>query len=194
MKQPDFNLCKKTKKMNTALKVVLGVLIFLGLLSGAFLLFSKKKTPIAQPTQKSATATTAKTVATATTQPETVNHLSPVQAADVAAQQNAAASATNDLANSQMRADWQACSKGNSLAGKVLYWRFSISETIPTGGTYAKGAVLGQPVFPVHITVRPASPDAASIKSRLVVSNNLVGLRGVCNGIASDGSVNFDAF
>jgi len=193
MEKQDSNYHKN--KMNNIIKIILGVIIFLGLASGAFLLLAKKKTSTTEPNQKTAAVTPAPN------QSETVNHLEVVQPPASAVGQPSsvvaapsAQTAKNQAVNDQMKIDWQLCNRRAIQVSKELYWRFTISETIPPGGTYAKGAVLGQPAFPVHITIRAASPDNAAIKGRLVVGNNLVGLRGTCTGISSDGSVNFEAY
>ncbi len=183
MRLQDFNRCKN--KMDNRIKIFLGVVIFLGLVSGVFLLFSKKKTVVAPTVQKNVAS-----------QPEApVNHLNTVQASDVVAQQNATDASNADIANSQMKVDWQSCSKTTMSTRQSLYWRFKIVETIPQGGTYAKATVLGLQAFPVNIAVRAASPDAPMIKNRINAGvGNTISLRGSCFGVSADGSVNFEAY
>lgn len=178
------------------MKILFGIVVFLGIVSGGFLIYMKMKTPVSAPAQKN--------VSTATSQQNAANQTKTVQA-DSVAQQNPKtqaapnASATAKTASQilalddQAKIDWQACGNKTMPAGKTLFWKVLISEAIPQGGTYAKATLLGLKDFPLHITIKAENQDAVRIKERLTVGKETV-LRGTCIGTVADGSVSFEAY
>ena len=183
--------------MEKRMKILFSVVIFLGVISGGFLIYMKIKTPASVlPTQKNVSLATTSQQGGNTDQLKAVQANSIVQqdpVTQVAANSPASPAVDNlTLIDDQAKIDWQACNKKTIAAGKVLYWQVTISEAIPQGGTYAKGTMLGLPAFPVRITIKAGAQDAAKIKSKLVVGKGVV--RGTCIGTAQDGSVSFEAY
>jgi len=179
--------------MNKALKIIMGVVIFLGILSGAFLLFAKKSTaPVATPKTIQASAP--------------VNSLTPLPTQDTAAKSKtdtALPPVTTPAAKTPIaktvdkktivQSQWTKCANKTAAVATNLMWSVQITEAIPAGGTYAKGNLYGDIAFPVHITIKPDSAIAAKIKAMLVVGKTAF-LRGTCGEVAIDGSVVLQAF
>ncbi len=163
--------------MSKGIKITLGVLISLAVVSGIFLLTSKKKA--------SPTAQTNKTVATtAKTAPK--NNPQPVKKAPAPKTDPAAAKAA--VSN-----QWQQCKSKTLAASQTLFWNVQISESIPAGGTYAKGTLDNNSAQPVHVIIKSGIANADQLKQRLVVGKTVI-LRGTCTDVATDGSAVLQAF
>lgn len=184
--------------MNKRLKIVLGFVIFLGILSGAFLLFAKKKeAPLATPKVVTASAP--------------VNSLTPLPA-----QQNkTTGEKTNPTVQSGLppvavpaakapavktvdkktivQSQWTKCKNKTLPTSTNLFWNVQITEGIPINGTYAKGNLYNDVSFPVHVIVKADSAITDKIKAMLVVGKAAF-LRGTCTDVAADGSVVLQAF
>lgn len=159
--------------MPKTLKILAGIIIFLGILSGIFLLTAKKKTStnlINQTRQKNEqTSAVPQKVAT-----------------------NSAAQSGEEkkkLATNQ----WQQCAQKKLNAETKLFWSVQIIEGIPEGGTYAKGVLSKNVALPVHITIKGGSANVDKIKQLLVVGK-IPTLRGSCVDVTTDGAVVLEAF
>jgi hypothetical protein len=149
--------------MSKGLKIFAGILVFLGVLSLIFLLTAKNR---AQTAASSKTVSVKKVTAQDTTQAK-------LQA--------------------NIRSQWQKCKAKTMAAGTTLLWNVQISEAIPQGGGYAKGALDNDPSFLVHVTIKAGAQFTDKIKALLVVGK-MANLRGTCTDVASDGSVVLEAF
>ena len=162
--------------MDKILKIIAGFMIVLGVVSGFFLLVSKKITtnPSAQkiPTEN-------------VSQPPVK---APVDTAPSAKKPKTLIPDRTALLNSQ----WLKCKEG-LLASNTLYWDIKLTESIPVSGTYAKGFLNSKDDRLVRIIIKPEAENSEKIKARLVVGKNAF-LRGNCIGVATDGAVVFQAF
>jgi len=190
--------------MNLKIKIFVGVMVFLGLLSGAFLLFAKKKTATSATAQNSTTDQKANSKTNAVPmagglgannieQGAVENKKLPAKKKATPAE-TGASSGTQTMAE-KMKSDWQLCNQGKMPAGKELVWELAISEGIPAGGTYAKGIIKDQAMMPVRIMLKAglSSTDAEKIKVRLTAGKSTI-LRGACLATAPDGSASFETF
>ncbi len=176
--------------MNNVLKIFIGVVIFLGIVSGGYLLFvkNKKVEPVAPKTIQ----------ASAQVKPMT----------PLPAQQNSSAlptlkkkpsvstgGAKSNIENSKPSAglQWTECKAKTFSKTTQLLWKVQITEGIPVGGTYAKGNLEGDVAFPVQVTIKTDSLIVDKIKTMLVVGKTAF-LRGTCIDVATDGSVVLQAF
>ncbi len=180
--------------MDKKIKILLSVVVFLGLISGVFLFFGKKKTAVTAPVQN---ASVNKPVGAqvagglpAVSSPST----SKVQEQKAPIlKKKAVSTQISQTAAERMKNDWQACKNKTMEAGKALFWNLAILEEIPQGGTYAKGNIVGQKDFSVRITIKAGVADVEKIKSRIVLNKNSF-LRGTCIGLAPDGAVAFETY
>lgn len=160
------------ENMPKQIKILAGLIVFLGVISGIFLLTAKRKTP-------------------SPVAPKTVQQNRP--AAPVAKK----AAPKNDQAAQERKklavSDWQKCKEKTLASDSGLIWGIQISEGIPVGGTYAKGVLNNDGNFPVRVIIKSDSPNAEKIKSLLVVGKMPL-LRGNCTDVAPDGAVVFQAF
>lgn len=154
--------------MSRGLKIFAGIMVFLGVLSLIFLLTVKKKTPVAKIKQ-------------------TVQKSAPVK--KVAVKQ----AAPNKADAQKMKDQWQQCKNKSMVAGTTLFWKAQISEAIPAGGTYAKGALVNNADFPVHVIIKSGSQITGAIRNMLVVGKSPI-IRGTCTDVAADGAVVLEAF
>ena len=173
--------------MSKGIKIFLGVLILLSILSGAFLLFAKKR-PAASPTtqvKKSAPVVKNSTVTTPIVNNASKNKPAPTKVATpiVNTQDKTKLAATQ----------WAQCKAKTLTLTTELMWNVQITEGIPTKGTYAKGNLNGDKALPVHVIVKADSKIADKVKLMLVVGKNAI-LRGNCTEIATDGAVVVQAF
>lgn len=160
--------------MHKAIKIFVGVVVFLGIISGIFLLTAKKKTAAVEPSK------TAQSKMQATPTPKKVAPAKP-KAQDAQERRNLAAF------------QWQQCKDKTSPAQANLIWDVQIIEGIPEGGTYAKGMLNNDATLPVRVIVKPDSQNVEKIKSLLIVGKIQL-LRGNCADVAPDGAVVFQAF
>lgn len=167
--------------MNKGIKIFVGSVIFLGILSGIFLLTAKKKTVIA-PVKKSSTAQIQKPVV------ETPKTQVPAKTVKPAATQESI-QARKALVASQ----WTQCKDKKMPMETKLLWTVQVTEEIPVNGTYAKGNLDGDVAHPVHVIIKSDSQIVEKIKTMLVVDKTAF-LRGTCTDIATDGSVVLEAF
>lgn len=168
--------------MGRGLKIFVGVVVFLGILSGIFLLTAKKK-PTAKPVSK--TQTSAQTTA-----PKTVDAQQGSPAAGgVKAEKSSGSQTVSEVSKSQ----WTECKNKTMATDKNLFWGVQIFEAIPAGGTYAKGNLNDNPEFPVRVIIKSDSANQEKIKGSLVVGKKAF-LRGNCTAVADDGAVVLQAF
>jgi hypothetical protein len=164
--------------MNKGIKIIAGIMIFLGVISLIFLLTAKNKT---QNIVKS------KTVPLATAQ---VNRdMASTQPSAKTAPSQADVQAKKALAQNQ----WQQCKDKTLLQKAVLFWNIKVFEGIPAGGTYAKGTLNSDPAFPVRVTIKTDGQFADKINALLVPGKNAA-LRGTCVDVATDGAVILQTF
>lgn len=179
--------------MDKNLKIMMMVVVVLGIISGAFLLFAKKtKAPVAVP----------KTVQT-TAQVKSLTPL-PVEQ-DAAAQKKQATAqvpttpqAKKPQASVQDQkalaaSQWTQCKAKTFAATTNLFWSVQIAEGIPTGGAYAKGTLNGNVALPVRVIIKSDSKIVDKIKAMLVVGKSAF-LRGNCTDVTADGAVVLQAF
>lgn len=186
--------------MDKRIKIVLGIVVFLGILSGAFLLFAKKKptatTTAVKTVQASAQvksltpSTTSQDTAAQTTANQTAQTGLPQQ---VATPQAVAPQATVANRKALIASQWKQCKDKTIAANTNLFWNVQITEGIPTGGTYAKGNLDNNTAFSVNVIIKKDSQIADKIKAMLVVGK-MAFLRGNCTDVAKDGSVVLQAF
>lgn len=178
--------------MSKALKIFVGVVVFLGILSGAFVLFANKKKP--QTTDK---------VKISQTQNKTASPVQKVSEAPVATSTpNTNTNANTEAQTSQdniqkrktlIRLQWTQCKEKTLPASTNLFWNVQIIEGIPAGGTYAKGSLDNDPAYPVRVIIKSDSQDIEKIKGKLIVGK-VAFLKGACADVALDGSVILQAF
>ena len=166
--------------MNKGIKIVMGVVVFLGILSGAFLLFAKKKTvaPVVAPKTVQATAQVKSPSSPQQNKTAVPKEVSPEKIAERKA---------------LLRTQWTQCKDRTITANASLLWNVQITEGIPAGGTYAKGNLDNDSNFPVRVIVRPDSQNIEKIKALLVVGKMAI-LKGTCTEVATDGAVVLQAF
>lgn len=166
--------------MNKALKIFIWVVVILGVLAGIFLLTAKKKPQVKTPTKVS----------------QTIQQAAPVSKPVVTPKTTVPAPATTSTAEQRkalIRSQWTQC-KNKTLTGETnLFWNVNIIESIPTGGTYAKGNLDNDSVYPVHVIIKSDSQNAEKIKAMLVVGKTAF-LRGTCNDVAVDNAVVLQVF
>lgn len=172
--------------MNIGIKIFVGVVVFLGVVSGIFLLTAKKKptttqvknAPVAQ-TQKPAVQT-----------PKTPAVQTPVPAKT---EKPVASQESIQARKALVRSQWNDCKAKTIPTETKLLWSVQITEGIPVGGTYAKGNLDGDTAFPVRVIIKSDSEIAEKIKLMLIVGKTAF-LRGTCTDSATDGSVILQAF
>ncbi|KKQ52009.1 MAG: hypothetical protein US70_C0012G0017 [Parcubacteria group bacterium GW2011_GWD2_38_11] len=169
--------------MDKRIKIVLGVVIFLGVVSGVFLLFAKKKP---------ATVAAPKTIA-ASAEVKPLKPVASTQNNAVAPKKTTTPQVTSEQRKKAIRSQWEQC-KGKTMAGGTnLFWTVKILEGIPVGGTYAKGNLDGDVAYPVRVIIKSDSQIIDKIKAMLVVEKSAF-LRGTCTEVGPDGSVVLQAF
>jgi hypothetical protein len=167
--------------MNNALKIFIGVVVFLGILSGVFLLTAKKRPQTNVNTKLSQTIK----------QPAPSNVAPP--------KTSTPAQVPTPPANPQerktlIRSQWSQCKDKTLPAGTILTWNVKITEGLSADGTtFAKGNLDNDPAFPVNVTVKPESQNIEKIKPVLVAGKTAF-LQASCVGIATDGSALIQAF
>jgi len=167
--------------MNKGIKILAGTMVFLGVISLIFLLTAKTAE------KNSQTKVTPSKTIKQTGSKNTKQGASPVK--KVAVKQ-----AVPIQADVQKRKDqWQQCKNKTIVANTTLFWNVQISEEIPVGGTYAKGALDNDATLPVHVIIKSGSQITGKIKSMLVVGKS-PSIRGTCTDVATDGSVVLEAF
>jgi hypothetical protein len=167
--------------MDKRIKIVLVVVVFLGIVSAAFLFFAKKPAPV---------ATAPKTIqATSEVKPLTPAPASQIQPSQSAGTQTAKLAERKSL----LRSQWNQCKEKTLAATTNLFWSVQITEEIPAGGTYAKGNLDRDAAFPVHVIIKKDSQTIDKITAMLVVGKTAF-LRGNCTDFAVDGSVVLEAF
>ncbi|KKP97390.1 MAG: hypothetical protein UR99_C0013G0002 [Candidatus Moranbacteria bacterium GW2011_GWD2_36_12] len=176
--------------MNKGIKIFVGVVVFLGILSGVFLLVAKNKNQAATVSQtqiqkKAIPAPKNSTVVPDLNKPTSL----PETSASKAKEPEKSVQDRKAL----VRAQWTQCKAKSLPANTSLFWNIQISEGIPTGGTYAKGSLDGDNSLPVNVIIKPDSKMVEKIKSMLVVGKKAI-LRGTCTDVAADGSVVLQAF
>lgn len=173
--------------MPKSLKILIIIAIVLAVISGIFLLTAKKKTSTASLVQNSA----------------------PSQPIDAGIQgtsaQKLASSSGAKLpiapGNQKTKKDlkkfvadeWHKCKDRTLSPSSNMFWKVKITEGIPAGGTYAKGLLMDDSLYPVHVVIKSDSKIVDKLKQMLVVGNNSI-LRINCTDVASDGSVVVQAF
>ena len=176
--------------MNNTLKIFVGIVILLGIVSGGFLLFVKNK--------KAATPATPKTIQASAT----VKSLTPLpsqQNEKVAIPKKKSAATTNDTQAGTATPKTSAVSQWNECRAKTFpttsefLWSIQVIEAIPASGTYAKGNLNGDVKMPVHVIIKSDSKIVDKIKAMLIVGKRSL-IRGNCTDVASDGSVLVQAF
>lgn len=184
--------------MNKGIKIFLGIIISLGILSAIFLIFSKGDSQVPAQTantqktvpapKNSTVAPGANNIASNNNNINNSNDVTP-QAPSPQAKPNASVQDRKALVRSQ----WSQCKSKTLPADTELFWSVKISEGIPDGGTYAKGDLDSDNAFPVRVIIKSDSKLAEKIKSMLVVGK-VAFLRGTCTEVAPDGSVVLQAF
>ncbi|HEX8974497.1 MAG TPA: hypothetical protein VF817_03355 [Patescibacteria group bacterium] len=173
--------------MSKGLKILLGVMIFLAVLSAIFLLTSKKKPASAvTQTQKTATAANAKPNKVATPSgpsTQTFPQTNPAQAPQQVAVDHKAL----------IRSQWTQCKNKTMQQNTNLFWNVQIFEAIPQGGTYAKGNLDSDSAYSVHVIIKSDSQIKDKINQMLQVGK-MAFVRGNCTDVATDGSVVLQAF
>ena len=195
--------------MDKRIKIALGVIIFLAILSGAFLLFAKKSntanTANSAVQKKVAPAVKNSTVApvggsgavkkleSSPTSTSTQSGLPQTSTQSAASISSSSPSKSPVSPKLSVNSQWSQCKAKTLAANTDLFWSVKVTEAIPLKGTYAKGNLIGDVKMPVHIIVRSDSKIADKIKAMLVVGKTAF-LRGTCSEVAADGSVVFQAF
>jgi cytoskeletal protein RodZ len=207
--------------MNKGIKIAVGVIALLGLLSLGFILFSRKAKPVA--TQNASTQQkTAPAVKNSTVTPVAGNNLPtsdattpvsnnnlpvvdstvPIVKAPVAnpavttpapAAKAAPAPASAVDRKALNKTQWTECKAKTFVKTTNLIWTVQITEGIPAKGGYAKGNLNGDATLPVHVIIKSDSAVTDKIKGMLVVGKNAF-LRGNCTDVATDGAVVLQAF
>lgn len=204
--------------MNKGIKILVGIMLSLAVISSAFLLFAKRAKPA--PTQNNVTQQKdVPAVKNSTVTPSASNNLPVVDANSTSAgnlpavdsvvpaekasvvdpstaiQAPAAKTVPASVVDRKVlnKTQWNQC-KGKTLAKTTnLIWTVQITEGIPAKGTYAKGNLNGDVTLPVHVIIKSDSTAIDKIKNMLVVGKNAF-LRGNCTDVATDGSVVLQAF
>lgn len=191
--------------MDKRIKIVVAFVALLGILSGIFLLFSKKKpAPVAAPKTVQASAQVKPFDQSATQQNNNTQAATNNQAAQSGLpQQTITPQATTPQAvasqskvadrKALISSQWSQCKSKTIAADTKLFWNVQITEGIPAGGTYAKGNLDSDTAFPVNVIIKKDSQIADKIKAMLAVGK-MVFLRGTCTDVATDGSVVLQAF
>lgn len=169
---------------NTKIKIFVGIIVMLGILSMIFLVTSKKK-----PIKRVNTQT--QTQAVANPQPnKTIKTEAP------AANGNniqTAPKITEQQRIANVKSQWEKCKNSTLPVDTKLFWKIQVTEAIPAGGTYAKGFLENDQALPVHVIIKSDSQITDKIKGMLVVGKDAF-VRGNCTSVASDGSVVLQAF
>jgi len=172
--------------MDTKIKIVLGFVIFLGVVSGAFLLFAKKKpAPVAVAPKTIQASAEVKSLNPAVSNPNQNKTIEPKKAP--------IAQETSEERKKLVRSQWEQCKNKTMTPSTNLFWSVQITEGIPTGGTYAKGNLDNDTAYPVRVIVKSDSQIADKIKTMLVVGKKAF-LRGTCTEVAPDGSIVLQSF
>jgi hypothetical protein len=191
------------KTMQKGVKIFLGIVIGLAVLSGVFLLVAKKKTPTA-PTTQTQKATPDVKNSTVTPSTNNINSQLPQAVAPQKTTPSVSVPKTKPLIakplivsaqdrKALIRSQWTQCKAKTFSATTNLMWNVQITEGIPAKGTYAKGKLDGDTAFPVHVIIKTSSTIAGKIKTMLVVGKNAF-LRGTCTDVATDGAVVVQVF
>lgn len=193
--------------MDKTIKIGLIVVVILGIISGAFLFFGRKKAPAPLPAKKvQATAPISSSSLTPTEQkpttlpsqtntsmaaPASTNTTAP--AAKPAMAKAPVAAAKDDARKKIVASQWAQCAGKTMPATTNLIWSIKILEGIPVGGTYAKGNLNSDAGFPVQITIKKTSKMVDKIKAMLV-ADKMAFLRGTCSGVSASGAVLLEVF
>lgn len=175
--------------MSKTLKIFVGVVVFLGVLSGAFVLFAKKKPQTTDKVRISQTQNK-------TTNPVQKAFETPVATTAPNANTNPEAQATQDNIQKRktlIRSQWTQCKERIFPADTNLFWNVQIIEGIPVGGTYAKGNLDNDSAYPVRVIIKTDSQDIEKIKEKIIVGKTAF-LKGTCTDVAPDGAVILQAF
>ena len=114
--------------MDTKIKIVLGFVIFLGVVSGAFLLFAKKKpAPVAVAPKTIQASAEVKSLNPAVSNPNQNKTIEPKKAP--------IAQETSEERKKLVRSQWEQCKNKTMTPSTNLFWSVQITEGIPTGGT-----------------------------------------------------------
>jgi len=185
--------------------IAIVALVSLALASGIFLLVVKKQTPAPQASKVSTTQALPfddKSVATKSAQVATAGKVSNSQEDIVPVKKSTTIEPTTQPTGSQLtqqdrkaliRKQWMDCKAAKINANVNLLWNVQIYEGIPAGGTYAKGLLDSDQLFPVRVIIKSGSQIAAKIK-QMLVPQKIAFLRGNCTGITTDGAVILQAF
>ena len=193
--------------MNKAIKIIVGVMVVLGLVSVIFLVvFKKKSATVATSASKTqnqnlpigtGTGVNVPTNANSSAANAQVNQAKPPAPAHaVSSNPTATLPVLNSgikTKNALLTTQWQQC-KGKTMAANTNFlWNVQINEGIPAGGTYAKGNLNGDATLPVRVIISANSTIKDKISQMLAVGKTAF-LRGTCTGVATDGSVILQAF
>jgi hypothetical protein len=173
--------------MNNGLKIFLGIVIFLGLISGVFLMFAKKNTTPAVVNKTIQATAQVKSLNPSATVPKALPPKDSTIQKPEAPKADTSKTAIKEL-KTVTQGQWIKCKDKTADTKKALMWNVQITEAIPPKGTYAKGNLDGSADFPVHVIIKSDSTLASKIKGMLVVGKSAF-LRGTCTDVAADGSV-----
>lgn len=184
--------------MNKKLKIFLGVMVFLAMISGIFLIFSKKKTAANAVPHNAANSQQDSGQHAATKQlGENVNPTGkttqPLKNLDQQKNITSLSSSSSQAEQDRMMIQWRACSQKAIKSNVTLYWSMNIVEAIPTNGTYARGSLNGRKGLPVKITIKSSASEAEKIRARILPGKDVI-LRGNCMGTTPEGLVTFEAY
>ncbi len=102
-----------------------------------------------------------------------------------------AANKTSQSEWNKCKNDWSNCkndwSKCRSKESRTVNWSVKIDYVTAFGGLGAKGYLLGNKSYPVHITWDPET-DAGSIRAR-IKDGDTINLKGNCGGVTLEGEV-----
>ncbi|MEI7890980.1 MAG: hypothetical protein WCI36_03335 [bacterium] len=191
--------------MDKTIKIGLIAVVVLGLVSGAFLFFGRKKAPAPLPAKK--VQATAPINSSSLTPAEQKPTTLPSQAANAgtptpsttapvakpAVSKAPVAASKDDARKKIVTSQWAQCAGKTMPATTNLIWSIKILEGIPVGGTYAKGTLNGDAGFPVQITIKKTSTIVDKIKAMLV-TDKMAFLRGTCGGFSASGAVMLEVF
>lgn len=177
--------------MNKGIKIFVGVVVFLGILSGVFLLFAKNKNQTSSGAQNIQVQKKPVPVPkNSTVVPDLNKTTSLPESTPLKTKEPEKKVSDRKVV---IRAEWTKCKAKTLSAETKLLWNVQITEEIPAGGTYAKGNLDNDTSFPVRVIIKPGIQTVEKVKSMLVLGK-MAFLRGTCTDVAPDGSVVLQVF
>lgn len=179
------------------MKVFLGIMLSLALLSGIYLLFAKPKRGPIKPTPQTTQSTNNATNNTASTdkkkmQPKKDSPTAPTTSTQKPQSPTQTSQQTDRKVLSANQ--WKQCHEKTLSADTQLLWSITITSVSAIGGSYANGLLNGDTTTPVQVYAKSDSANAEEIKEKLMNPGTLL-LRGTCMGNAGDGNaILFEAY